>query len=106
MLPGAAQFVSRAHLGHSFAAAQGELEVLRGAAVAAAAKASVPLPVSTSLGSSPVAARAPAAEASSPEQVLLRDGAQTSSASMTALQVHAWAFCMTPSSHEFVSGLR
>ena len=55
------------------------------AASAAAAPPSLPLPVSSLPGLS-----SPAAEASSPEQVLLRDGAHTTSAGMTALQVHGW----------------
>ena len=59
------------------------------AASAAAASTSALLPVSGKAGfgeTGPATVLPP--EASSPEQVLLRDGAHTSSAGMTALQVH------------------
>ena len=80
---------------------QGEVKALHEAAAAAADGASMgsPLPVSSRAlahagpaAPAAAAAAAAAAEASSPEQVLLRDGAHTSSSSvvgmMTALQVH------------------
>ena len=69
-------------------AAQTEAETLRGAAAASAAAAqasetSFPVSVATrEIGP------AVPAEASSPEQVLLRDAPHTTSAGMTALQVH------------------